>query len=82
VPYLSIIEAIYLEGYKIQLRFNDASEVVVDFEAFLSGATHPDIRKYLDVEEFQKFQVVDGELDWNDFDLCFPIGDLHSGKVA
>lgn len=80
--YFEITTAQYLEGYKIKLIFSDRAEVVVDFAQFLSNSQHPEIRKYLALEEFKKFQVRDGNLDWNDFDLCFPIADLYSGKVA
>ena len=80
--YFEITHAQYLKGYEIKLTFSDGVEVVVDFEQFLSSSQHQEIRKYLDLEEFKKFQVRDGDLDWNDFDLCFPLADLHEGKVA
>lgn len=80
--YIEIINAKYLEGYKIQITFNDKTEVIVDFEEFLSNSQHPGIKKYLDVEKFKAFQLCDGDLDWNNFDLCFPVSDLYTGKVA
>jgi len=31
--------------------------------------------------EEPKFQVVEGDLDWNDFDLTFPIWDLYQNQL-
>lgn len=80
--YFEIIKAEYLEAYKVRIIFNDKTEVVVDFESFLSKSQHPRIRQYLDIEMFKTFRLCDGDLDWNEFDLCFPVSDLYSGKVA
>lgn len=38
-------------------------------------------KKYLDIEEFKKFNVEFGDIEWNDFEMCFPILDLHNGEV-
>ncbi len=38
-------------------------------------------RKYLDKEYFKAFSVEYGDLVWNDYELCFPIWDLHEGRL-
>ncbi len=71
----------HLSSYKIKIKFNDGMERLVDFEHFLSKSLHPSIQKYLNIDYFSKFEVTDGNLNWNDHDLIFPIGDLYDGKV-
>lgn len=78
---IDIIHAEYVPPYAICLRFSDGFEQTVDFEPFLRNAQHPDIRKYLDPSLFQSFAIVNGRLDWNDYDLCFPMQDLYDNTL-
>lgn len=76
-----LIEANYINDYKLELKFNDGKQIVVDFELFLKKSSNPQIRKYLDLKLFKSFTLIDGDLDWNDFDLVFPIYDLYTGNI-
>jgi hypothetical protein len=38
-------------------------------------------RKYLDKKLFRDFKIEYGDIIWNDYEMCFPIGDLYEGKV-
>lgn len=78
---ITIISAEYIEEYKIKLSFNDNTIKVVDFSPFLNSSLNPLIRKYLDKQEFKKFKIDNGDLEWNDFDLCFPIADLYENNI-
>ncbi len=78
---ISIEQVKKLDGYKLQLVFNDQSSQVVDFQPFLSHSLNPLIRKYLAPDEFAKFEIDDGDLEWNDYDLCFPVADLYENKL-
>ena len=78
---ISIQAADYIEGYKINITFNDNSSQAIDFYPFLSSSLNPYIRKYLDINEFKKFEIDDGDLEWNDYDLCFPIADLYENNI-
>ena len=78
---IDITNAEYEPPYAIRLRFSDGFEQTVDFEPFLRSAQHPDIRKYLDQSLFQSFAIVNGRLDWNDYDLCFPMQDLYENTL-
>ena len=80
--YLSIDKAKYLKDYKIYVKFNDGKEKVLDFKNFIIHSQHPDIKKYRDKELFQKFNLEYGELEWNDYDLAFPIYDLYQGTIS
>ncbi len=31
--------------------------------------------------DFKSFSISYGDIVWNDFELCFPIWDLHEGKI-
>jgi len=78
---LKIDSAKYLFDYLIQIKFSDGNEKLVDFKPFLSKSLHPTIKKYLDENMFRSFLLIDGNLNWNDYDLIFPISDLYNGKI-
>ena len=78
---ISINEAKYLGNFKITFTFSDGVNKVIDFFPFLSQAKNPMTRKYLNEEYFKNFQIEFGDIVWNDFELCFPIWDLHEGKI-
>jgi hypothetical protein len=76
-----IEQANYLGDYRLELFFNDNTSQQIDFFPFLSSSRNPLIRKYLDIEEFRKYSLDEGDLQWNDYDLCFPIADLYENKI-
>ena len=78
---LKIDYAKYLSDYAIRIRFSDGKEKLVDFKPFLSKSLHPSIKKYLDENNFSNFSLTDGNLNWNDYDLIFPISDLYTGQI-
>jgi len=78
---LKIDTAKYLSDFAIRLNFSDGANKVVDFKPFLLKSIHPSIKKYLDEERFSSFAIVDGNLNWNDYDLIFPIWDLYTGNI-
>ncbi|HEY2952962.1 MAG TPA: DUF2442 domain-containing protein [Verrucomicrobiae bacterium] len=79
--YLEISKAVYVSGYKIRLTFNDGSVRVMDFGPFLKKARNPDTTDYRDLKRFKEFRIQDGDLMWGDFQMIFPIADLHRGKI-
>ena len=78
---ISIAEANYREDYKIEFKFSDQTTKVIDFEPFLQKARNPMTRKFLNLTEFKNFNLENGEVNWNDYELCFPIWDLHEGRI-
>ncbi len=78
---IEIKSAEYIGDYAIRIIFNDGINRLVDFKAFLETSYHPSIRKYLDENKFKEFEIIDGNLNWNDYDLIFPIYDLYQGKI-
>ena len=78
---IDVISVAYLESYSLELTFSDGHVQVVDFEPFLKRSIHPEIRKYLDLALFKQFRLINGQLDWNDYDLCFSLEDLYNGII-
>ena len=78
---LTIISAKNLGNYNILIEFNDGVEKFVDFSDFLSKSQHRSIKKYLDETLFNSFKIIDGNLNWNDYDMIFPIADLYDGNI-
>ena len=79
-PLLAVVKAEYLGGYKLNIVFNDGHQQQIDFESFICNAINPNINKYRDLALFKAYRITDGDLEWNDFDLCFPIADLYENK--
>ena len=77
VDYLEIESAKYIDGYKLELKFNDGKINIVNFENFILSSGHPEIKKYQDKNLFKNFNLTYGELEWRDYDLVFPISDLY-----
>lgn len=81
-PIIEIKEAKYIDGYKIALKFNDGKENIIDFSDFILHSNHPDIKRYKDLELFKSFKLEYGDIQWNDYDLAFPVYDLYQNKIA
>jgi len=81
VDFIQIKSAQYIGDFAIRVLFTDNSNKLVDFKPFLENSLHPSIRKYLTESLFNTFSVIDGNLNWNDYDLIFPIEDLYEGKI-
>lgn len=76
-----INKADYMGNYKIMFLFSDGVERLIDFSNFLKSAKNPMTRKYLDEKLFKKYSINYGDIIWNDYEMCFPIWDLHEGKI-
>lgn len=77
---VNIREARHLGGCRLEITFSDEHSQSIDFEPVLQHA-HPELRKYLNEQAFVRFSVQHGNLSWNDYEMCFPIEDLYSGKL-
>ena len=78
---ISIQKVVYKGDYKINFLFSDGVERTIDFESFLKNSKNPMTSKYLNKELFKSFSIEYGDIIWNDYELCFPIWDLHNGKI-
>jgi len=82
VEIIEVLSASYIDDYVIRIEFNDGINQNVDFKPFLTRALHPSIRQYLDEAKFQQFKIADGNINWNDYELIFPLEDLYNGQIA
>ena len=78
---IEVKSAVFIGDFAIRILFNDGVNRLVDFKSFLESSSHPSIRKYLDETKFMQFVILDGNLNWNDYDLIFPIHDLYTGVI-
>jgi len=78
---IEVIAANYIGDYAIRILFTDGNEKVVDFKPFLTKSLHPSISRYLDESLFKQFKISNGNLNWNDYDLIFPILNLYDGII-
>lgn len=79
--YLRVKEAKYVPRHRVDIKFNDGTHRVVDFGPFLKQARNPMFTKYRRPKEFKSFHIQDGDLMWGDFEMIFPIVDLHRGQI-
>jgi hypothetical protein len=80
-PYIDVVDATYLDDYRLLITFNDDNSRIVDFGDFLRVSSHPDIKKFLDIKNFKNFHIEYGDLMWGDFEMIFPIIELYRGKI-
>ncbi len=79
---MTIVEATWVEGYKIRIKFRDLSLQIVDFGPYLAQNSHPYIAPYKDKEQFKTFRIDNGNLVWgDDWDMIFPNYKLHRGFI-
>lgn len=78
---IEIKSANYIGDFAIRIFFSDGFNRLVDFKPFLELSLHPSIKKYLEEKRFKEFEIVDGNLNWNDYDLIFPVEDLYAGHI-
>ena len=81
VKVVNVESALYIGNYKISITFDDGVETIVDFGEFLNNSLHTGIRKFLNEKLFKSFDIINGNLNWNDYDMIFPIHDLYSGVI-
>jgi hypothetical protein len=80
-PLIEVVKAEYTDGYRIALTFADGTRRIVDFAPFLSRAQNPMATQYRDVEKFKQFEIVNGNLNWNDYEMIFPVALLYAGAI-
>jgi len=78
---ISIVKAEYMGEYNIKFSFSDGIEKTLDFANFLKNAKNPMTKKYLDKQLFENYSIDCGDISWNDYEMCFPIWDLHEGSI-
>ena len=79
---LKVKKAIYIDGYRLSIMFNDGKNSIVDFKPFLQTQEKGYMKKYINENNFKSFHIQDGNLVWGDnWDLIFPIRQLYKGEI-
>lgn len=69
-------------GHILEIEFNDGHRENVDFAPFIFSVNHPDYEKYKSVSEFLKYEIIDGNLNWDDYTMIFPVEDLYRNRIV
>jgi hypothetical protein len=46
------------------------------------SARNPMTTQYRDIEKFRQFRLVYGNLDWNDYEMCFSVEGLYNNDIG
>lgn len=78
---IDVTEAKYKPKFKLDIAFSDGTRQLVDFGPFLKKAQNPMLTKYRELDLFKSFKIEDGNLMWGDYEMLFPVWDLHEGDI-
>lgn len=78
---LSVKSARHIKSHILEIEFNDGHTQIVDFAPFIFSSGHPDYEKYKSEKGFLSYDVVDGNLNWDDYTMIFPVEDLYRGSL-
>ena len=78
---ISIEKAEYARDLRLRVFFSDGKRRTVDFAPFLYHNPHPTLLKYQDPDRFKKFKIISGNLNWNNYEMIFPLEQLYEGKI-
>ena len=78
---ITVITAKHAGGHCLEIEFSDETRRVVDFKPFLTRFRHPAYEKYMTVSGFKKYQIIDGNINWDDYNMIFHVEDLYQGKI-
>ncbi|WP_461534737.1 DUF2442 domain-containing protein [Spongorhabdus nitratireducens] len=71
----------HIKGHVLALTFSDGHIQPVDFAPFIFSSGHPVIEAYQDMGRFLGYKLIDGNLNWDDYNMIFPVTDLYKGKL-
>ncbi len=79
---LSVKTARHSKSHILEITFSDGHISTVDFAPFIFSNGHPDYDKYKSVKEFLTYEVIDGNLNWDDYTMIFPVEDLYKSVLT
>lgn len=72
----------HLKAHILEIEFSTGERKAVDFASFIFSSGHPDYEKYKTESEFLLYKIIDGNLNWDDYRMIFPVEDIYSGKLV
>ena len=81
---IEIKNAEYINGYVIKFNFNDGEEQFVDFENYLKTQSHPQVKRFWNINNFKDFRIDNADaIVWGkNWDLCFDINNLYNNNLT
>jgi len=77
---MRLTSAKYIDDYKVELIFDDKKINVINFLPVIKS--NPVCKKYLDVTEFKKFNLDQGNIVWGkNWDMIFTIESLYNNTL-
>lgn len=81
---IKVIKAKYIEGYKIEIKFNDGKTKIIDFKDQLWGEMFEPLKN---IEYFKKFKLNPFTIEWEngaDFapEYLYDFGESKKDKVT
>ncbi len=78
---INVIEAVYVKNFRLKVFFDDGSSQTVDLSEFLGNPPNPVYKKYLKEKNLKNFEIINGNVNWNDYEMIFPVADLYRGVI-
>ena len=78
---LSVKSVRHVKSHILEIEFSNGEFKILDFAPFIFSAGHPDYERYKSESGFLKYIVEDGNINWDDYTMIFPVEDLYSGKL-
>ncbi len=79
---LFVKSAKHLKSHILEIEFSNGDTKILDFAPFISSVGHPDYDRYKTEAGFLTFSVEDGNLNWDDYTMIFPVENLYLGKLV
>ncbi|MGY0219379.1 DUF2442 domain-containing protein [Endozoicomonadaceae bacterium StTr2] len=71
----------HIKDYILELIFSDGHTQRIDFAPFIFLSGHPVIEAYQDMGRFLGYKLLDGNLNWDDYNMIFPVKDLYKDRL-
>ena len=78
---ISVKCAKHIQLHVLEIEFSDGHRQLVDFAPFIFSVEHPDYEKYKSEQSFLAFEIIDGNLNWDDYTMIFPVEDLYTNNL-
>lgn len=78
---LSVKSAAHIKSHILEIEFSDGHKQLVDFAPFIFSSGHPDYEKYKSEDGFLTYEISDGNVNWDDYTMIFPVEDLYHNRI-
>jgi len=79
---LKVVSAWHVTGHVLRITFNDGHKSTVDFGKFIFATGNPLYEVYKDKSHFLTYDILHGNLNWDDYTMIFSVEDLYTNKIV